>query len=1152
MAELTPKNNFAKSFNRINPNLNESMKLNAFYLGMLRLWLPNKLLLIMKLIIIMLFASLMQVSAAGFAQRLTYAKKNATLEQVFQEIEKQTGFQVLYSNQKVNDAKKLDVDFKNSSVKEILDFCLKNEALTYKIAQKTILIKEKAPVFQTRMPTFPIEIRGQVTDAKKQPMAGVNIQVKGKRTGVIADGEGRYNIKVDDSDVLVFSMVGFKAQEIAVKGMQLLNVTLLEDVGELEQLVITGYGKKKVSELTGAMATVKGEELRNVAAASIAQNLKGKLAGLIVSDQGGDPASVASLSVRGTGSLGGTSSTQPLIVIDGLIQDMSNISTVAGAGNILNLSPNDVESVTLLKDAASTALYGSRAANGVLVITTKTGAGLRSGKPQLNMEANYSWENPTFGKFRMMNSTERYELLGQAYANDYRNQNPTKTDAEVQAYLATVMPNKADALSHDTDWMKEGYRTGQVQRYNLSLAGASEKFNYYGGATYHRELPVAITDKFERYNIRVNTEYKPTSRLTINTGFNALYSPTQNSGLGNYRPNLYKMMPWDYPKNADGSYRLGGSNEPNWYTKGVFNPLYNTQEGLSYRYDKAYIAGLDAKVSYSFNSWLDLSSSNRITLTSSKNGFYIDPLDLSSGRPGGSYSRNITQNLNYITSNLLTFNKQFGLHQVKGLAGFEFNNVRNENTGGTTTNITSGLLSLSQGTFQGIVENIAEVSYLSYLSEANYSYDNKYFVSGSFRRDGSSKFGANNKYGNFYSVGASWTISNEAFLKNNKTLTNLRLRASHGTTGNADPVGAYAIYGAYNFINGTLQYDAKPGIVPGPNDNNPDLHWEVQRMNNLGLNIGLWNRLNLAIDLYDKANTNILRTVQAPISSGVTGVVKNIGKVSNKGFELDLNSLNIDGKVKWITNLNLAFNRNKVLYLTDVPSTLPTTGGFVIAPGYAIGTIYGIVYKGADPDTGKPSYEVLNADGSKGTTLNIKEATLQILDSQQPDFSGGITNSVSYKGFTLSVLANFVTGLKISNDLRGFIFGPLEVDGASKTLNNTALPKGQTRWEKKGDIAFAPAATLNGYPEANGYTTTRFIDNASFFRIRNIRLTYDLPSRWLDKAKIGRASFFVAADNVFTITRFTGLDPEVGGNSFENGSKYPINRKITLGLNMTL
>lgn len=1129
------------------------MKINAFYLGMPRLWQPNKLLLIMKLVIIIFIASLMQVSAAGFAQRVTYAKKNATLEQVFQEIERQMGFQILYSNQKVNDTKKLDVNFKNATLKEILDFCFQNEPLTYKIEQKNILIKEKVQVLQPKslIAVF-IDLKGTIRDAKNQPMAGVNVAVKGKRIGVISDSEGRYSIHVDESDILLFSMVGFKPQELAVRGLQQLNVTLLEDIGELDQLVITGYGKKKVSELTGAMVTVKGEELRNVASSAIIQNLKGKMAGLIVSDPGGDPNAVASLSVRGVGSLGGNGSTQPLIVIDGLIQDLTNMPSVSGAGNIINLSPNDVESVTLLKDAASTSLYGSRAANGVLVITTKAGSGVRAGKPQINLESNFSWENPIFGNFRMMNSTERYDLLGQAYSNDYRILNPTKTDAEVATYLSTVMPNKEDALSHNTDWMREGYRTGQIQRYNLSLAGASEKFNYYAGATYHKEMPVAITDKFERYGLRINTEYKPTSKLTINTGFNGTFSPLQSSGLSNYRSALYKMMPWDYPKNADGSYRLGGANESNWYSKGLFNPLYSTQKDFNYRYDRAYIAGVDAKVNYDFTSWLSFSTANRITLTSAKNGFYVDPLDLASGRPGGLFSRNVTQNLNYITSNILSFSKQFGLHQLKGIAGFEFNNVRNETTGGSTSNITSGLMSLSQGTFQGVSESISEVSFLSYLSEANYSYNNKYFLSGSFRRDGSSKFGANNKYGNFYSVGASWTLSNEAFLKNNKVLTNLRLRASHGTTGNADPVGAYSIYGVYNSVIGTSQYDGKAGIIPGANDNNPDLHWEVQRMNNLGLNIGLWNRLNLVVDVYDKANTNILRTVQAPITSGVGGVVKNIGKVSNKGIELDLSSLNIDGKLKWSTNINMAFNRNKVLYLTDVPSVLPTTGGFVIAPGYAIGTIYGIVYKGADPDTGKPSYEVLNADGSKGTTLNIKDATLQILDSQQPDFSGGITNSISYKGITLSVLANFITGLRVNNDLRGYVFGPLEIDGASKTVNNVALPDGQTRWQKKGDQAFAPAASLNGYPEANGYTTTRFIDNASFFRIRNIRLTYDLPSRWLDKVKIGRAAFYIAADNVLTITNFTGLDPEVGGTNFENGSKYPINRKITLGLNMTL
>lgn len=1120
------------------------MKINAFNLGMLRLWLPNKLLLIVKLVIIIFIASLMQVSAAGFAQRLTYSKKNATLEQVFQEIEKQTGFQVLYSNQKLNDAKKLTVDFNNSNLQDVMDFCLKNQPLTYKIEQKTILIKDKTPGLQLKtLDILVVELSGRITDAKNQPIAGVNVTVKGKRLGVISDTEGRYTIRVDENDVLLFSMVGFKTQEFEVKGRQQLNVTLQEDIGQLEQFVVTGYSKKKVSELTGSLATVKGEDLRNVTSSSVVQNIQGKIAGMIVSNPGGDPAGSANISVRGVGSLGGSTSTQPLIVIDGLIQD---------AGNISNISPNDVESVTLLKDAASTSLYGSRAANGVLVITTKSGANLRGGKPQLNLESNFSWEKPSFGKFRMMNSAERYELLAQAYGNDYRNQNPSKTDAEVQAYLSTVMPNRENVLSHDTDWMREGYRTGQIQRYNLSLAGASDKFSYYAGGTYHKELPIAITDKFEKYSLRINTEYKPTSKWTITTGFNGTYSPTLNSGLSSYRTKSFKILPWDYPFNDDGSYRLGGSADPKWFSKGLFNPLYSTQKDFNYRYDRIHMAGLDAKVTYNLNSWLDLSTANRITLSNNKFGFYIDPLDLASGRPGGSYSRNIRQDVNYITSNLVSFRKQFGLHEIKGLAGFEFNNIRSETTGGTTTNITSGVRSLSSGTFQGIVENNYEIAFLSYLSEANYSFDNRYFLSGSFRRDGSSKFGANNKYGNFYSFGGSWTASNEAFLKDNKTLTNLRLRMSHGTTGNADPVGAYDIYGVYENVFGESRYDGKPGIIPGLTDDNPNLHWEVQRMTNLGLNVGFWGRLNLAIDLYDKTNTNILRTVKAPITSGVDGVVKNIGKISNKGIEMDLNALNFNGAVKWSTGLNLAFNRNKVLYLTDVPAVLPTTGGFVTAPGYAIGTIYGIVYRGADPETGKPSYEVMDANGNKRTTLNIKEATLQVLGSQQPDFSGGMTNTVSYKNFTLSVLANFVSGLKIHNDVRGSQFGALEIDGASKTVNNVALPDGQARWMKKGDQAFAPAATLIGYSDARGYTTTRFMENASYLRIRNIRFAYDLPSKWLEKAKIGKATFYISADNIFTATSFTGLDPEVGGVSSESASKYPINKKITLGLSMNL
>lgn len=1148
------------------------MKFNAFNLGMPNLWLPDKFLLIVKLILIIFFAGLMQVSAAAYAQRLTYVKRNVSLEQVFQEIEKQTGFQVLYSNQKINDTKKIDVSFSNSNLEEVMEFCLKNQPLTYKIEQKTILIKDKkwSSADQPVM-IFALTLTGRITDDKNLPLAGVNVSVKEKlsgsksdtevksgrnlpivrisqpikrQMGTTSDAEGRYRIFVDGSETLVFSMIGFKTQEFSIKGLRELNVRLVEDVGELEQFVVTGYGKKKVSELTGSLSTIKGEDLINVTSSSILQNIQGKIAGMIVSNAGGDPAGSPNISVRGVGSLGGSSSTQPLVVIDGLIQD---------AGNLGNVSPNDVESVTVLKDAASTSLYGSRAANGVLVITTKgmTMSGIT--KPQINMESNFSWENPVFGKYKLMNSAERYDLMNQAYSNDWRNQNPGKTEAELQAYLKTVMPNQQDALSHDTDWMREGYRTGQIQRYNLSLAGASEKFIYYVGGTYHKELPVAITDKFEKYSLRINTTYKPSSRLTITTAFNGTYSPTLSSGLSNYRGALLSVLPWDYPLNPDGSYRLGGSNDASWYSKGAFNPLYSTQKDFNNRYVKTYLTGLDAKVAYSFNSWLDFSTSNRISLSNNKSGFYIDPQDLASGYPGGYYSRNLVQSVNYITSNLLSFRKQFGLHEIKGLAGMEFNDIRSETTGGSTINISSGVPSLASGTFQGISENISEIAFLSYLSEANYSYDNKYFLSGSFRRDGSSKFGGNNKYGNFYSLGASWTVSNERFLKNNKTLTNLRLRLSHGTTGNADPVGPYSIYGVYGYVPGASQYDGKAGITPGSTDDNPDLHWEVQKMTNLGLNIGLWKRLNLTIDLYNKANTNILRTVQAPITSGVGGVVKNIGKISNKGVEVELNSLNLDGIVKWSSSINVAFNRNKLLYLTDVPFVLPSTGGFITAPGYAIGTIYGVVYKGADPETGKPSYEKIDANGNKSNTLNIKEATLQVLDSQQPDFSGGLSNSVSYKGLTLSVLVNFVSGLKIDNQLRNDLFNvPLEADGASKTRNNVALPDGQTRWQKKGDQAYAPAATLIGYADAKGYMTTRFIENASYLRVRNIRLDYNLPSKWTDEVKMQKVRFYLSADNVFTLTKFSGLDPEAGGGNLENGAKYPINRKITLGLNLTL
>lgn len=1099
-----------------------------------------------KFVWILVLLIALQASAEAFAQQVTLHKKQAPLLEVLNSIKQQTGYFYVCQIALLNESKPVDVNVENAPLEQALAAVFKAQPLAWSIHGKTIVVRRKgtpAPsqLQDTVITTF--TVMGNVKDQQGHPMPGASIAISGTQRGGQTDAAGNFLLKeVALPAVIEVRYTGFVPQRLSVINDDMLYVTLQESKQQVNEVVVTGYSSKKISELTGSLSTVKGEALKNVTSASILQNIQGKITGLNASSVGGNPAEEVNLTVRGVGSLGGTGSTQPLIVIDGLIQD---------AGGVANVSPNDVASVTLLKDAAATALYGARAANGVLLINTKRG-GTEDGKPKVNFESVFSWEKPSFGKFRMMNSAERYDLMEQAYGNDYRNENPGATDTDVRNYLGTVMPDKQQALANNTDWVKAGYRTGQIQRYNLSVSGGAQKFKYYAGGTYHHELPVAFTDQYDKYQLRVNTEYAPSSKFTITTGFNGSFTKSRSAGLSNYQSNLYGMMPWDNPRRPDGSYKTGGPNEAGWYSgSSTYNPLYDA--AWQYGFDKTYLASGDTKLQYNITPWLSVSSANRITLGFGKFGFYTDPRDSASYRPGGFYLQQASTRINYITSNMLSFNKRIGQHAIKGLAGMEFNDIRNELTSVAVRDITPGSTSIASGKVDRTGEDIQEIAFLSYLSELNYSYKDRYFLSASLRSDGSSKFGANNKFGTFYSIGAAWNISDEVFLSGNKTITNLRLRFSHGTSGNADPVGAYDIYGVYDFITYLSdQYNGQPGIIPGSQANNPDLHWEVQRMNNLGVNIALWNRLHVNIDLYDKANGSLLRAVPAAGTSGIPSVVKNIGKISNKGLEVEINSDNLKGKVNWTTNLNLSFNRNKVLYLTGVPEVFPTTGtNNLLAPGYAVGSYWGLVYKGADPETGKPSYEMIDEQGKSSVTTDISKATPQYLGNPQPKFYGGISNTVAYRGFTLSVLLDYVSGLKLFNDIRGSRYGAYEMDGASRTSNNVALPDGQTRWQQPGDHAFAPAATLVGYADASGWTTTRFLEDASYLRIRNVRLSYDMPERWLSRWKMQGATLFVSGDHLYTFTRFSGLDPESGGLSAEYASKYVINRKVSVGLSIS-
>ena len=953
-------------------------------------------------------------------------------------------------------------------------------------------------------------VSGTVTSAEDgSPLPGVNVLVKGTTAGTVTGADGTYTVEVPDANAtLVFSFIGYTSQEVAINGRTSIDLALAEDVQSLEEVVVVGYSTKKQSELSSSVTVVGGEKLRDVTSNNVATLLQGKAPGVIVSSPSGDPNASPSVVIRGSSSI--TAGSAPLYVVDGIIGGTAN--------------PNDIESITVLKDAAATGLYGSRAANGVIIITTKSG---QPGKTRVNFSATTGFNKPTMGNFDVMNSRQ---LL------DYHRSfwDPATVDRDRPMSL----------LSQDTDWIDLAYRTGRTQNYVLSVSGGSEKTKTYLSGNFFQEDGTIHHNGRKMYNFRTNVSHNLSDKLKVTVRVNADFVKSESEASGNYGALVLstRNMPWDNPFNPDGSIKMG--TEEGWIGRENDNFLH----GWQYNFDRRRESSLngDINLEYFITENLSFSSYNRAAYGNEKRTLYYD-VRAKAGIGLGTLRNDFDYDSKLITSNRLTYEKAFGRHNIVGIAVAEAEKNFYDANSLMGQGLPPGLHVMN--TASEIIRSSEDPGYIREnafnkgLVQLDYSYNNRYFIVGSFIREASSRFGANNRAANFYTLGTSWILSNEAFMEDQTAFNLLKVRASYGSTGNAQ-IADYQTLGLYSF---SSQYAGFPASVPRQLANN-DLTWEKAHTVNFGVDIGVFNRVLLNLDVYDKTTDALLLNVQKPYTTGYSSVIQNVGSVRNRGLEINLTTQNLAGEFSWETNFNIAFNRNEVLALDAGKDIISSQR--IIRVGEDMNSWYMRKWAGVDPATGDPLWEIItDNNGVKEvmTTSKLSEATLQIVGNYTPDFTGGIQNTFSYKNFSLNTFFNFVYGNLVYNSSRE----SFDSDGAYETSNDMVPAEGWTRWQKPGDIATHPRAVFGGNLNSNK-PSSRYLEDGSYIRLRNVRLSYAIPQSFLSKIKLANATLFVSGDNLWTGTKYSGMDPEVslgpgGGGAYY---RYPISKRVLFGVNL--
>lgn len=970
-----------------------------------------------------------------------------------------------------------------------------------------------------------ISVSGTVTDPTGEPIIGATVMAQGTANGTVTDYEGNYTIKADALGTLRFSYVGYETQTIAIEQRTVINVTMQENTSLLDELVVIGYGTLKKSDLTGAVGSIGGKDIKDVPVNNVGQALQGKIAGVNI--VGGEkPGDNVTIKVRGLGSI---NNSDPLIVIDGVPTDLG-----------LNaLNPQDIERLDVLKDASATAIYGSRGANGVVMITTRKGV---AGTARLSVAANAAFSNVS-KKMSLLDAAGYASLSNDMLSQAGHNTNPEWADPS--------------SLTTSTNWVDELLQTGVMQNYNVSYSGGNDKSHYYFSAGFLNQTGVVKHVNYRRFTFQANNDVKLKSWLKLSS--NILFSADIKKNGAYSMWDAMRALPTFPVKEKDGEWS-GPSGNSEWYGS-VRNPVGSNDVYRSatngYNF-LANIAGdfilvpewLQFRSLFGFDGkfWFDDSFSPK---------YNWKPTPVEESSQYQSSNRNFT----YLWDNYFTFDHTFGKNQINVMAGMSaqwnhaywMNGQMNGFLFDTVHQLTNG------EKIYNLDGSQSEWALLSYMARANYTFDDRYLLTATIRRDGSSRFGKSNRWGTFPSMSAAWKISSEEFFPKDKAINDLKLRLGWGKTGSQASVGNYdhiqtLVTLLYPF--GTTLDNAQQSALYSQVLANSAIHWEEIEQFNAGVDLSFFNsRLNVSLDGYIKNTNHMLVKAAFPITTGFEDTFDtytNAGKVRNIGWELSASSVNLTGELGWETDLNLTYNKNKIKDLnSDTPLWRNQFGGAyatMLAADYPINVFYGYVsdgifqtaeevkthasQPGAEP--GDIRFRDLNNDGV------INESDRTVIGNPNPTWLYSMNNRFTYKGFELSIYLQGVAGNKIYNRTRSVM------ESMSAAYNQAASTA--HRWHGEGTSYSMPRAVWAD-PNGNNRISDRWVENGAYLRLKNITLAYNLPDSWLKKISFESARILVSCENVATITGYKGLDPEVGIDGIDYSS-FPPSRIFNVGLSV--
>jgi TonB-linked SusC/RagA family outer membrane protein len=1080
-----------------------------------------KILMIMKLTTFFFLISILSVAASGYSQsaRLDLSLQGASMQELFQEIEEQSEFNFFYKDDQINVNRSISIEANNSLIGEILNKVFENTEVSYTVVDKVIVLmpKKEYQIFQ---------VTGTVTSATTgESIPGVNILLKGTVTGTISGMDGKYSIETpDENSVLVFSYVGYTPQEITISGRSVIDIILEESLEALEEVIVIGYGTVKKSDITGAVASVSADDLTIYPSGDAVQALQGMAAGVSVQSSNGEPGSGYNISIRGNTSINASST--PLIVVDGFPD--------------AEMPPaEDIASMEILKDASSTAIYGSRGANGVVLVTTKSG---KSGTFQIDFNASGSFQQ----------EINRLEVLN---ATDYA------------AYINEVDPDFYDTPSsygNGTNWQDEIYRNGLLQNYQLAISGGTERINYYLSGTYLDQQGIIIGSDYNRYSFTSNIKARVFDWLSV--GANIFARNTSLDGVnsqtgGYYAPGVpdlaLKFSPTVGIYDEDGNFTRTDRGIP------ADNPYANATQYLQERVSNLkqgnFFAELDLLKGLRFKTTFGVNSSN------GRSGRYITSKTERGESVDGEANLSYYHNLNFASENYFTYSSVFNyIHDLTVMAGYSYQSYESDGMSVETATgfPTDAFLywNLGAGTGIPVFDSFIVNSKLSsFYGRLNYGFNSKYLFTFNARYDGSSRFAKNSKWAFFPSGAFAWNANEESFMSSIDKISQLKFRVSYGITGN-QAIRPYQSLASLTDVFATDRGNIIPAIKPG-STSNPNLTWESTAQTNVGLDLGLFNnRLGMTADVYNMITSDLLFNVPIPNFSGFSSQLQNIGEVQNRGIEFAFNARILTGRIKWSTNANISHNQNKILKLVDNETEgndiyygsapLEGAGGIktqILREGESVGVFYGYIYEGVlqaedtplenGEDVGGEKFKDLNADG----ILNDDDRT--IIGNPHPDFMWNWNNNLSYGNFDLNIFVQASQGGEMINYTR------MEL-GVMNGRSNATLDA-LDRWTPSNTDTDIPRANLD-----RGHVfSDRWVEDGSYIRLKNISLGYNFSPSLLHKIKLRSAKIYVSAQNILTFTNYKGVDPEIAYNSSNTNlgldyAGYPNIKAITVGVNL--